>query len=351
MEYNSNTTEVLGERRKYDGKRLAFLLHTDEENNQQFIIADGFKEKPAHDSLDHEYRDYSWERAERFDSINAAAPAWLDALAESLPGEADVKDKTHYRVFNSKNADNISPKWAACNLPEATRDYVKTILEGRAGTDAAAALMETPLESLPTDVIGPQDLADIMDRLAIEESFDPEKVTVEEAAWVVKDPAGHQAAYEVHLTDDEISPNGFGWYTEMYVFDPGKGKWVSDDGGMWWGYGNAPELAAEMPMPPSIDWDNAQVVRAPYGLLDDLGVWDDEGRVASVEEIEAFKELDWEQIDTPKSELTPTPWKQDVPPARACNVSVAESLEAAKKQAGMAKQAKAKPPTVKTPKL
>jgi len=351
MEYNSSNTEVLGERRMHDGNMSVFLLHTDEHKNHHFIIAENFKERRYDGVLGYEHWDFSWERARYYDSLDAAAGAWSMAVTKDMLRDGDEREPVRYRVFNPGNGDGIGPKRPARHLPEPVFEYARKLIEERAGAERETTLLNAPLESIPEDILGPRELADIMDRWAIEESFDPEKVAVEEAAWVVKDPAGHQAAYEVHLADDEISPNGFAWYTEMYVFDPGRGKWVSDDSGMWWGYGNAPELAAEMPMPSSIDWDNAQVVRAPYGLLDDLGVWDDEGRVASVEEIEAFKELDWEQIDTPKSELTPTPRKQDVPPARACNVSVAESLEVAKKQASMARQAKVKPSTAKMPKL
>ena len=72
---------------------------------------------------------------------------------------------------------------------------------------------------------------------------DDETCPCEQAAWLISDCAGTRRSmyFEAHVTDDDMSPNGHGWYFSSYerAVD---GTWTEYDGGMYWDYESAKQL-------------------------------------------------------------------------------------------------------------
>lgn len=73
--------------------------------------------------------------------------------------------------------------------------------------------------------------------------YDYDSCSCEQAAWRVYDlMCEHEPMYfEAHVTDDEESPNGFGWYFSSHL-QAADSTWSEYDGGQYWDYENAEEL-------------------------------------------------------------------------------------------------------------
>lgn len=74
--------------------------------------------------------------------------------------------------------------------------------------------------------------------------YDEKTCTSEEAAWLVYGKDGDTAAisiFECHLTNDEDSPTGTGWYFASYLKGE-DGTWNEHDGGCYWDYSAATDL-------------------------------------------------------------------------------------------------------------
>lgn len=73
--------------------------------------------------------------------------------------------------------------------------------------------------------------------------YDYDSCPCEQAAWRVYDlMCEHEPMYfEAHVTDDEESPNGFGWYFSSHLRNA-DGTWSEYDGGQYWDYESAEEL-------------------------------------------------------------------------------------------------------------
>lgn len=169
---------------------------------------------------------------------------------------------------------------------------------------AAGASVEAALSELEVDAADPnyaiarsfraealrRELPDIVGeaaRTARWRSLDPEMVPVQEAAWALTMPDGRQAVAECHLTDEEESPWGFAFYFAGFTFEPDEGKWVEQDGGLFWGHTRAddPELAMEAICSCGSPLDPDRVVEIDYDLLEGIGLWSQEGRPLTPEEM------------------------------------------------------------------
>ena len=73
--------------------------------------------------------------------------------------------------------------------------------------------------------------------------YDYDSCPCEQAAWRVYDlMCEHEPMYfEAHVTDDEESPNGFGWYFSSHLRNA-DGTWSEYDGGQYWDYESAEEF-------------------------------------------------------------------------------------------------------------
>lgn len=141
-------------------------------------------------------------------------------------------------------------------------------------------------------------------------SLDPSMVPVQEAAWATTLADGRQAVAECHLTDEEDSPWGFAFYFAGFTFEPDEGKWVEQDGGLFWGHTRAddPDLAAEAICSCGADPDMDRIVRIDYDLLEAIGLWSHEGRALTPGEMgaparEISQSMEPAQIERAVSEL------------------------------------------------
>lgn len=136
-------------------------------------------------------------------------------------------------------------------------------------------------------------------------------VGVEQAAWAVDLGGGRQAVAEVHLTEEDESPTGQGFYFAGFTYEPDEGRWVEHDGGLFWGYRCAddPELMFEAICSCGPVTDPARAVRVDWQALEDAGVWDEEGRPLTSSELscgDVPKRLE-ALADGPEDE--PAPWR------------------------------------------
>lgn len=120
-------------------------------------------------------------------------------------------------------------------------------------------------------------------------SLDPSMVPVQEAAWATVLADGRQGVAECHLTDDEESPWGFGFYYAGFAYAADEGRWVEQDGGLLWGYTRAddPDLALEAICSCGPALDSTRVAEIDYDLLETIGLWSHEGRALTPEEMGA----------------------------------------------------------------
>lgn len=93
--------------------------------------------------------------------------------------------------------------------------------------------------------------------------FSEADVEVQKAAWAMDLGGGRQAVAECHLTEDDDSPWGYGFYFAGFTFDPDEGEWVEQDGGLFWGYRSAddPELTIEVLGSCGMAFDEGDFVR------------------------------------------------------------------------------------------
>lgn len=117
--------------------------------------------------------------------------------------------------------------------------------------------------------------------------FSEADVEVQKAAWAMDLGGGRQAVTECHLTEDDDSPWGYGFYFAGFTFDPDEGEWVEQDGGLFWGYRSAddPELTIEVLGSCGMAFDEGDFVRVDYAVLDDCGVFGGEGRLLTRDEL------------------------------------------------------------------
>lgn len=117
--------------------------------------------------------------------------------------------------------------------------------------------------------------------------FSEADVEVQKAAWAMDLGGGRQAVAECHLTEDDDSPWGYGFYFAGFTFDPDEGEWVEQDGGLFWGYRSAddPELTVEVLGSCGMAFDEGDFVRVDYAVLDDCGVFGGEGRLLTRDEL------------------------------------------------------------------
>lgn len=120
-------------------------------------------------------------------------------------------------------------------------------------------------------------------------SLEPSMVPTQEAAWATVLADGRQAVAECHLTDDEDSPWGFGYYFAGFAYEPDEGRWVEQDGGMFHCYTRAddPDLEQEAICSCGPSPDLEQAVRIDYDLLETIGLWSHEGRALTPDEMGA----------------------------------------------------------------
>lgn len=92
----------------------------------------------------------------------------------------------------------------------------------------------------------------------------------DEALFLARTIDGVQAVCECHLTDcDEESHSGYAWDFTTYVFK--SGHWEDWDGGRYWDYADARELASEFPLPMSWMSGGFELRLAPdHGLFGEL---------------------------------------------------------------------------------
>lgn len=106
-------------------------------------------------------------------------------------------------------------------------------------------------------------------------NFSEDDVEVRAAAWAMDLGGGRQALAECHLTSDEDSPWGFGFYFAGFVFEPEQGEWVEQDGGLFWGFRRAddPELAFEAACSCDVGYDDEDFTQIDYDTLYDCGIY------------------------------------------------------------------------------
>ena len=117
--------------------------------------------------------------------------------------------------------------------------------------------------------------------------FSDADVEVQKAAWAMDLGGGRQAVAECHLTEDDDSPWGYGFYFAGFTFDPDEGEWVEQDGGLFWGYRSAddPELTIEVLGSCGVSFEDGDFARVDYGVLRDCGVFGGAGRPLTHEEL------------------------------------------------------------------
>lgn len=117
--------------------------------------------------------------------------------------------------------------------------------------------------------------------------FSEADVKVQKAAWAMDLGGGRQAVAECHLTEDDESPWGCGFYFAGFTFDPDEGEWVEQDGGLFWGYRSAddPELASEVLCSCGVSFDDGDFARVDYAVLYNCGVFGGEERPLTREEL------------------------------------------------------------------
>lgn len=67
---------------------------------------------------------------------------------------------------------------------------------------------------------------------------------IERAAWVIRGKGANGDElwfFETHLTDDDLSPSGKGYYFASW-YQESPGKWTEYDGGQYWGYNHTSAL-------------------------------------------------------------------------------------------------------------
>lgn len=172
---------------------------------------------------------------------------------------------------------------------EAAREGVEAALSAAAVEDGdpnLAMARRARAEALSREL--PSMVGEVMSQ-ARWHSFGPSMVPVQEAAWALSLGDGRQAVAECHLTDDEESPWGFGFYFAGFTYEPEDRRWVERDGGLFWGHVRAdePELALEAicSCGPALDLD--RVVQIDYDLLEGIGLWSHEGRALTPDEMGA----------------------------------------------------------------
>ena len=98
--------------------------------------------------------------------------------------------------------------------------------------------------------------------------YDCDECTCEEASWIIERQHGSDTMFfEAHLTDDEYSPNGWGWYFASYI-KTARGAWEEYDGGCYWDYRNAGEL--EGIIGETIPYKEFEVTRCDHSLFDEV---------------------------------------------------------------------------------
>ena len=243
---------------------------------------------------------------------DAPSPREKEARA-ARPQDRDAR-APEPAIFNFANDAGLAPAALANSLPAEVQQTLRLKLEehfaGQVPPEKVAFavedLMVKPLSEAGAS-LSREDYNAVLDEWAVHESFDPKRVDVEEAAWLVTDEAGNQAIFEAHLTDDMSSPNGQGWYFSLNEWDAAEAKWVETDGGMYWGYADATELVDAMPAPSKLS-GKLDVLRVPYDILDEAGVgaYDAEQRPVSADEI-ALARSAGQAAPTPPEQPFPAP--------------------------------------------
>jgi len=116
--------------------------------------------------------------------------------------------------------------------------------------------------------------------------YDPKTCKCEEAAWLITTTTPESAEcafFETHITEDEYSPNGYGWYFSSFM--KGKdGTWSEYDGGIYWDYQDANEM--EDVIGSTIPFKEFSCVRIDHETFDVICFRNDSQR-----EIKLFSEL------------------------------------------------------------
>lgn len=116
-----------------------------------------------------------------------------------------------------------------------------------------------------------------------EKDFDIDKVERSEAAWVFTGfENGSVYYFEAHLSEDEHSPNGYGWTSDLYETDLSEGTLHSIKCGRFWGYQNADELESvglgflpfeyqdkgfeATPINPDLVWEMQEIDKEAYSF-------------------------------------------------------------------------------------
>lgn len=170
-------------------------------------------------------------------------------------------------VAEGFDPEEMSVRWFGANRGEPSlMDMLTDLTEFKQG-----ALAELP------------DLAEA----ATWRDFSDADVEVQKAAWAMDLGGGRQAVAECHLTEDDESPWGCGFYFAGFTFDPDEGEWVEQDGGLFWGYRSAddPELTIEVLGSCGVSFEDGDFARVDYGVLHDCGVFGGEGRPLTHEEL------------------------------------------------------------------
>lgn len=182
-----------------------------------------------------------------------------------------------YKVFNPSNRERIGPDIEISDLSESIKKKITELLEtarvDSEGEDAfESGVYEGKLSDL-TGVLGETAIAETMDDLACELSFDTRRTSIETAAWLVFCDEEKQAVFLTELDEDHGSINGHCWKETLYLYNPKTGKWGLEDEGKQYGYENAVEAVDEVFYIEEEGWEDQRIIRIPWDFaVNELGV-------------------------------------------------------------------------------
>lgn len=142
-----------------------------------------------------------------------------------------------YQIFNPENDRNMNANARVSDLPPNVRARVEHDLESALIWRMASSSEQEIRDSLELRMTRARiselegeglDVDSIMDAWAEEMSFDPARVTVEEACWVMYDEQGRQHVTYSHLVEAPKSINGHAWEIEEHSFSDEEQKWKLD---------------------------------------------------------------------------------------------------------------------------
>ena len=217
-------------------------------------------------------------------------------------------DLSNCEVYNPATKIYLTEFARVSKLPAEMRNYVEdkvgeALLNMNVADDKFDDEYDRAMASRIVDLQEMLSVTEVMDQLAIMSSFDPRRVAVREAAWVVRDEQGKQYLCHAELMADVDSINGHCWDARVYAFDDHRREWACVFQETAFKVQDATDILDKIEKSYAkgrIDWDNAKVTRIENYMYWGAGFEEWHVRKLTDHEIDSCENIDWVREDAPR---------------------------------------------------